>query len=1202
MPIRIKDSADPLSEHALRGEREVIIARSEAVRVLRHELLRYCSGQIQGRSFLIAGHRGAGKTTMVADALHKVLQITRTTPAALRPLPIFLHGPSLLETLPTDLRRDAFSLEKVNGGAAKPKDDATAGAQNPATPATLTVGSPNSSEITPPDKAANDSSANKTSNDGANVPAMASADETQAQLALVHVILSLHRAVTKEFSARYREHILLRARATNATERALDEASELAAQFEIELMEDPPASRLREFWQRADALPGGILFAGTKDEDQGARELVAINGICNAHQRISGALSQADSNKRNFVETVDASRGFDVKAIDALKPFGAVFAGTAVAGGAVLSTSDVASSGLLGLATALLSSFLLKSTVTTNSRRERTLDRKFIPDLTPRTLDRVLPTLLDRLRNAGLAPVLIIDELDKVDDLATRIAGMIRYLKKLMAENVFSCFLTDRGYLEFLRVDQADKSHGRTSSYFSHRLLVGYWPKDLEAYLSQLMEAKDTPDEGASVDREVLKWVLRHRSQLHALSLAREIAAIRAEDGHVTIPLGQIRTDTQYRIDVTLQMAVELQLYSKDLIGWHQRQPHMQQTLFDAVYCLSRSWLSGADGIDLSPKGKNAFIEELCARMNVEEVSKYAPQAQDGRKQAKEDSASKPEVLGSADKEMLGKVLENMARFLSPANSIEAVLEGWHEMVTRLKVGPDVIPVKEVMSALLLGEQSLLEQPTNALPHLYRWRYTRSGSVRDAVQFGDHAGQLLLDQVAKARSHLQFVEAGLLSVLAFPDDRDIQVFSLLSDSWRVIDTSPAWTQVQAASGNLDLIERGVGNTAAFEKDCRIVLDFEKVVQSSEQTVSILVLASALISGLSLQGPRPLGIADAMSMLSSALGSAKLPTMTEVWSRTQALWRDLNKEYAKTKPLFAGEAVPATLATGNFASVVQTLVQAGQSWDVDFGEQEELAWRAFQRRLEQYELSGRQEPADLAEVICASRLVGPASTVGLDLERPLDAWTSILLSARMRHEERSVSTATSAAPSAMPSATPSIAPTIPGWLAAFVLRRLGAQSLQASAAQRVLELIGAGGQQLEPNLSARTSASSARSMPTSQGTIVIRNSQTSLTNTWIAPPTLGFALVVEATEAKVLAAASIMRAALPETALQLVWEEPAESDSVQSALLAALAKDLKTRLQNLYMYDGTKLPTKTPSIVEPSGADAIFKRAPSMPPP
>ena len=77
MAIKINDSPEPLSEASLvkRGPSSTpLLVESSASRVLRQELERYCKGLINGRSFLIAGHRGAGKTTLVAKAFMDVRQ------------------------------------------------------------------------------------------------------------------------------------------------------------------------------------------------------------------------------------------------------------------------------------------------------------------------------------------------------------------------------------------------------------------------------------------------------------------------------------------------------------------------------------------------------------------------------------------------------------------------------------------------------------------------------------------------------------------------------------------------------------------------------------------------------------------------------------------------------------------------------------------------------------------------------------------------------------------------------------------------------------------------------------------------------------------------------------------------------------------------------------------------------------------------
>ena len=96
MAIVVKDSFEPLSERSFAPSDEPMLVKSDATRVLQQELLRYCQGRVTGRSFLVAGHRGAGKSTLVASAFLEVWNQAQREPGVmLRPILIALHGPSL---------------------------------------------------------------------------------------------------------------------------------------------------------------------------------------------------------------------------------------------------------------------------------------------------------------------------------------------------------------------------------------------------------------------------------------------------------------------------------------------------------------------------------------------------------------------------------------------------------------------------------------------------------------------------------------------------------------------------------------------------------------------------------------------------------------------------------------------------------------------------------------------------------------------------------------------------------------------------------------------------------------------------------------------------------------------------------------------------------------------------------------------------
>jgi hypothetical protein len=82
------------AEKALAG-----LVQSEVQGRLAAEIDRYAVGKVSGRAFLLAGHRGVGKTTTVAAAIQQVYTSCVRTKLPYRPLLVRLHGPSLVDGL-----------------------------------------------------------------------------------------------------------------------------------------------------------------------------------------------------------------------------------------------------------------------------------------------------------------------------------------------------------------------------------------------------------------------------------------------------------------------------------------------------------------------------------------------------------------------------------------------------------------------------------------------------------------------------------------------------------------------------------------------------------------------------------------------------------------------------------------------------------------------------------------------------------------------------------------------------------------------------------------------------------------------------------------------------------------------------------------------------------------------------------------------
>jgi hypothetical protein len=79
-------------------------------------------------------------------------------------------------------------------------------------------------------------------------------------------------------------------------------------------------------------------------------------------------------------------------------------------------------------------------------RRELTMDIKWDID----RLERDLPFLLKRVKDAGFAPIFVLDELDKVDDAMESLHNFLTLTKHIVTDQSAFMFLTNRDYYEKL--------------------------------------------------------------------------------------------------------------------------------------------------------------------------------------------------------------------------------------------------------------------------------------------------------------------------------------------------------------------------------------------------------------------------------------------------------------------------------------------------------------------------------------------------------------------------------------------------------------------------------------------------------------------------------------------------------------------------------------------------------------------------------
>ena len=437
-----------------------ILASCDGSRELEQELRRYCSGELDGRSFLVAGLRGSGKTWLVENAVGE-LQHGSGAATRMRALRVSVQGPHIFEVLDEPPREPSSAT----------------------TPATAQQGAHASVSLT----------VNRGRTAPPASPLASSVDEARDALhrqaqrrrlfqhVLETVVFSLHSALSAEFVRRFREI---------ARQRDDARLHELAAALEISLPEGPSPAEMRAFWHSADALERGVLFPGRKLAGRGMRELSALSGMSYAYKRVAGEVQAKFSEQQSASDTHESSgQQWATQIGDLAKPLTAVLAGAFVTAGAAVK-QDLLPAALLGMATAAVAAIVLRLSSKRIRHDEDKRDLTFLPKTDAASLERVLPELIRRLKVAGLAPVIVVDELDKVENLWDKLTtyGLLDHFKKLFAEQVFTCLLVNRSFMEELTIRERADPYASFHSYFSRRVLVSFEPAEVHDYLEKLIE------------------------------------------------------------------------------------------------------------------------------------------------------------------------------------------------------------------------------------------------------------------------------------------------------------------------------------------------------------------------------------------------------------------------------------------------------------------------------------------------------------------------------------------------------------------------------------------------------------------------------------------------------------------------------------------------------------------------------------------
>jgi hypothetical protein len=949
-----------------------VLAESDAYRQLRKEIERYAADEITGRSFLISGHRGAGKTSMVVQAVWEVSR----EPTLLTPLLVRIQGPDLLPDAqllrPNAVGAGAVSVDPDEAEAAAGSGDDGDGASTP---------QPDGSGRPPGDS------------------------QAMAERALRQITQATYRALSETVANAFAETVA----AVAHDHLPEDERNELAARFRLALDEAPPPAELRELYRLAGVLRDGVLPRSRRGLEQGMLELTALSSAAAAFRVVAGTVESRQTVSRDEERQSSRSIAFDPSTKDLIAQVSTLLLGGAVGAGALAGGEGAATAGLAAVATVLGAGLVLKVSSARTRKHAAHEEYTFLRDHTPSTLERELPVLFGRLRVAGLAPIFVVDELDKVAGLREQMNTVIGHLKQFVSERAFFCFLTDRDYFEHLRDVSLRQAYPHEHTFFHSRILVLFRPGDLDRYLDEILGIVGSePDD--EIHKELLAFELRHRSKMHAVDLRRELSRVSDENGYVrpvsrsgptqpvsgAAPLG---FSLGMRLTVTVQLAVELLLDTEPLRSRLDQDPQFGQPAYDALYYLSRTWEEGGDSasadggvLDLSWEAFHAYLFD---RMNPNPSSHQArATADDGGDGSSADPGPREErlPLSTRDEDLLRHQALAVAAFMADPGTLAAELDRRAQQsgalsYTEASHARDAIPTDTPLLVPLADDR-------------FAFRFDPYGRKLETPVSREVAGRSPGPEsrpiagprgAPPNRGELSANLAGVRGLDAFLFDATGMSLATLAHLY-VLSAVPTWSQVEAAMQTLEAYVNGVSS-----------------VDHDEPPVELLDAAAALDDYLrGLEGRS--WILAATVVYGSALGAvhqlshhADPSSRQEVERRTrgvtvlatelrfdrlrtpQALERELRRYIATVqRPVSLPSDVPHSPLESDWQSQIASALPLGEAPPVT-PDEIEVAWDAWRRRLERRVIGGTTE-IHLTEVdlLCAVEGIHPLTHFSADV--------------------------------------------------------------------------------------------------------------------------------------------------------------------------------------------------------------------------
>ncbi|MCB9537680.1 MAG: hypothetical protein H6704_15625 [Myxococcales bacterium] len=353
-----------------------------------------------------------------------------------------------------------------------------------------------------------------------------------------------------------------------------DRLRDTVAELRVALEGAPTFDELQSVWRQFGVARDGVLFDASRRR-QGIRELGALWHTLRVHQVVTGQLTVKTENDQTDTDKTEAKQELSPQPSKLYDATIALFAGAAVGGGAA-AEGEFGLAGVLALGGTLLANAVLKYTRTTSVERKRALTYDFEPTLSLASLSRLLPALAEQLRTIGLAPVFVVDDLDRAGE-----AGLVeRTVGRLKS------YFTDQAFFVFLGEPPAD---GERNGY-SDTLFLAYRPEHVRAYLDRVVHpGRPQADDDMDVDAEraLVNYALLLRSSLRMSNLHAELDGLCAGDDVLVAnaPRTRPRDWPAIGAEVFLQLVIE-QVLGDDALA--QRLAHDDRFAHAAIELLYR--------------------------------------------------------------------------------------------------------------------------------------------------------------------------------------------------------------------------------------------------------------------------------------------------------------------------------------------------------------------------------------------------------------------------------------------------------------------------------------------------------------------------------------------------------------------------------------------------------------------------------------